>query len=278
MDKIITEDLLAAFANHLYIGEKSKVTIEKYVRDCTAFINWAADRILTKELTIGYKEYLVDSGYAVSSVNSMLASLNSLMEFMDRPDCRVKALKSQRQTYLSQDRELTKAEYIRLLTACEKNIQLNMLLQTVCSTGIRVSELQYITVDAVKRGQACIRCKNKNRVILIPRKLQKKLIAYIKVIKIKKGPVFATKTGNPLDRSHIWKMMKSLCKKADVNRQKVFPHNLRKLFARTFYSIEKDIAKLADVLGHSNIETTRIYIMTSYTEHCRKIDRLNLLI
>lgn len=266
------------FEKHLLFTEKSRATIEKYIRDCRKFLVFIQDKELSKEQLIDFKQQLIDEGYKVPSINSMLAAINCFVDFLGRKDCKVKFLRCQRQTYMTREKELTKTEYMRLLSACRNNVQLNMILQTICSTGIRISELQYITVEAVKRGETTVNCKNKNRVILIPQKLQKRLAQYIKTAKIKKGPVFITKTGRPLDRSYIWKIMKNLCKAANVAKEKVFPHNLRKLFARTFYSIEKDIAKLADVLGHGNIETTRIYIMTPYIEHRRKIDKLGLII
>ena len=196
---------------------------------------------------------------------------------MNRADCKVKNLRCQRRTYCSEEKELTKAEYLRLLEAAKKNKRLHLILQTICGTGIRISELKYFTVEAVRKGEIVVRCKSKIRTILIPSKLKKLLINYTKQQKIKSGAIFVSRNGNPLDRSNIWTQMKRLCEKAKVNPSKVFPHNLRKLFARTFYSIEKDIAKLADILGHGSIETTRIYIMTTGHEHRRKIEKLGLV-
>ncbi len=277
MKKYICIEDVRAFEKYLFVCEKSSVTISKYIHDCKKFLDYIADKSLTKEMVISYKQYLVECGYAVASINSMLAAVNSFVSFINRDDCRVKFLKSQRKTYASQDRQLFKSDYMRLLKACGKNRQLYMILQTIGSTGIRVSELKYITVEAVKKGEAAVNCKNKNRIILIPKKLQLLLKEYIKERKIKTGSVFVTRTGKNVDRSFIWRMMKKICGIAGVASEKVFPHNLRKLFARTFYTQEKDIAKLADVLGHSNIETTRIYIMTSFTEHRKKMDRLGLI-
>ena len=206
-----------------------------------------------------------------------MTSVNRFFDFLNRADCKVKNLRCQRRTYCSEEKELTKAEYLRLLEAAKKNKRLHLILQTICGTGIRISELKYFTVEAVRKGEIVVRCKSKIRTILIPSKLKKLLLNYTKQQKIKSGAIFVSRNGNPLDRSNIWTQMKRLCEKAKVNPSKVFPHNLRKLFARTFYSIEKDIAKLADILGHGSIETTRIYIMTTGNEHRRKIEKLGLV-
>ena len=220
----------------------------------------------------------MERGYAVRFVNSMLASLNSFLTFGGWQNCGVKNLRLQRQTYSSAERELTKAEYLRLLAAAQKSEQLNLVLQSICGTGIRVSELQYFTVGAGRRGKIVVNCKSKTRTILVPGKLKKLLLDYAKRKHICGGVIFLNQNGKPLDRSSIWRQMKALCRVAHVQESKVFPHNLRKLFARTFYGMEKDIAKLADILGHSSINTTRIYIMTTGHEHRRKIERLGLVI
>ena len=269
---------LVSFREYLIREEKSAATIEKYLRDTKGFLEYAADREVTKELVIAYKAELQKKSYAVRSINSMLASINSLMDFLGWNDCKVKTLHCQRQTYCAEEKELTKAEYLRLLEASQKNEQLNLVIQTICGTGIRVSELRYFTVEAVSSGEITVQCKNKTRTILIPGKLKKLLLHYAKRCGIQSGSIFITKKGKPMDRSNIWAQMKRLCVAAKVNPSKVFPHNLRKLFARTFYGIEKDIAKLADILGHSSINTTRIYIMTTGTEHRRKIERLGLVV
>lgn len=266
------------FASHLRREEKSVATQEKYLRDAQSFYVYADGSEITKELVIAWKQELIAKEYAVRSVNSMLASINSLLDFLGLSNCKVKNIRTQRQTYCTEDKELTKAEYLRLLEASKKNEQLNLVIQTICGTGIRVSELQYFTVEAVRRGEIVIDCKGKTRTILVPGKLKNILLNYAKRRGITTGAVFVTRTGKPLNRSNIWAAMKKLCNAAGVKPSKVFPHNLRKLFARTFYCIEKDIAKLADILGHSSINTTRIYIMTTGTEHRRKIERLGLVV
>lgn len=277
-EKIITFYDLRDFCVYLAEEEKSKYTIEKYRRDVKAFIEFANNAPVTKALVVEYKRQLEASKYAIRSINSMLASLNSFLKYIGLSECVVKSLKMQKQSYCSSDKELTKPEYMRLLSATKKNEQLNLILQTICGTGIRVSELKYFTVEAVKNGEIEIKSKGKIRTILMPAALRKILINYAKRKGIEKGCIFVTRNGNPLDRSNIWAQMKKLCALANIIPSKVFPHNLRKLFARTFYKFEKDIAKLADILGHSNIETTRIYIITTGAEHRRKIEKLGLVI
>ena len=266
------------FANHLREAEKSAVTVEKYLRDVQHFLNFLADQPITKESTIAYKSHLMARGYRIASINSMLASLNGYLSFLGLTDCKVRNLRTQRKVYASPEKELSREEYLRLLDASRSNAQLNLVLQTICSTGIRISELRYFTVENLKRGEVVVRCKNKTRTVLVPGALKKRLLNFAKERGIGSGSVFVTRSGNPLDRSNIWAQMKRLCAAAHVDPGKVFPHNLRKLFARCFYSLSKDIAKLADVLGHSSIETTRIYIMTTGKEHRRQLERLHLLI
>ena len=273
----ITERQIQRFRQYLLREEKSAATIEKYLRDLRAFAAYAGQQSVTKEITINYKKQLMKAGYGASSVNSMLASLNSFLTFMGWTDCRVKSLKLQRQVYCAEEKELTKAEYERLLKAASKKPQLYLVMQTICATGIRVSELKYFTLEAVKRGEVVVSCKAKTRTILLPGKLRKRLLDYARQESIRSGVIFLARNGQPLDRRAIWARMKSLCKAAGVNPGKVFPHNLRKLFARTFYGFKKDIAKLADILGHSSIDTTRIYIMTTGIEHRRIIDHLELV-
>ena len=276
--RIINNAQIEEFAAYLVREEKSTATCEKYLRDVRMFARFVGDQAVTKETVVAWKKELVAQGYAVRSVNSMLASVNSLFSFLVWHECKVKNIRLQRQTYCAEEKELTKAEYLRLLSASKKNEQLNLVLQTICGTGIRVSELRYFTVEAVRSGEITVSCKSKTRTILVPGKLKKQLLNYAKQRSIHSGAIFLGKSGKPLDRSCIWRQMKQLCKVAGVKESKVFPHNLRKLFARTFYGIEKDIAKLADILGHSSINTTRIYIMTTGSEHRRKIERLGLVI
>ena len=278
--KILTSNQIAAFAAYLKSEEKSENTIEKYIRDVRAFASYMGNAEITKEAVIGYKNKLLSEGYAVRSINSMVASINSLFAFLGWDNLKVKSLKLQRQIYCPEEKELTKSEYMRLVnTAKQKgNERLNLLIQTICGTGIRVSELQYITVEAVTCGEAVVSLKGKTRSVFIVRELQKKLLRYAAEQKITSGAIFITRTGKPMSRTNIWREMKSLCAQAGVNPQKVFPHNLRHLFARTFYGIEKDIAKLADILGHSSINTTRIYIITTSNEHRQRMENMRLII
>ena len=268
---------LRGFQMQLRQLDKSPVTVQKYVRDAAAFVRFAGERPVSRMLILDYRQYLMELGYTVRSVNSMLAGLNSFLEYLGIPECRVKNLKRQQEIYCPEEKELSRAEYIRLLEAAKGQEQLYLVMQTICGTGIRVSELRYFTVEAVRRGQVQVRCKSKTRTVFVPGKLQKLLLRYAKKQKLS-GCIFVTKRGNPLDRSNIWASMKRLCAKAGVMPTKVFPHNLRKLFARTFYGIERDIAKLADILGHGSIETTRIYIMSTGEEHRRKLERLHLIL
>ncbi|MGN1193240.1 MAG: tyrosine-type recombinase/integrase [Dorea sp.] len=277
-ERILTETGITAFQKYLIMEEKSTATVEKYLRDVRAFFVYVGNMEITKEKVMAYKKTLIEKGYAVRSINSMLASLNSLFDFFGWSDCKVKNIKMQHQAYCEEEKELTKAEYLRLLNAAKDRPRLRLVLETICGTGIRVSELRYFTVEAVKSGTVVVNCKSKNRMILLPGKLKKLLLCYARRNDIRSGAIFITRNGNPLNRSNIWAQMKSLCEAAGVKKSKVFPHNLRKLFARTFYGIEKDIAKLADILGHSSIDTTRIYIMSSGTEHRRKIERLGLVV
>lgn len=278
--RILTEKMVADFSAYLKSEEKSENTIEKYLRDVRAFSVYLNGDEITKEAVIAYKSKLLSMNYAVRSINSMLASVNGLFSFLGWADLKVKSIKLQRQIYCSEERELTKAEYMRLVnTAKQKgNERLNLILQTICGTGIRVSELQYITVEAVKCGEAIVSLKGKTRTIFIVRELQKKLLRYAAEQGISSGTIFITRTGRPLSRTNIWREMKNLCEQAGVNPQKVFPHNLRHLFARIFYDIEKDIAKLADILGHSSINTTRIYIISTGVEHRKRMENMRLII
>ena len=277
--RTITNQIINSFEKHLLENEKAGATIQKYMRDIRCFMDYAKEQSLDKTLLLNYKAML-EQNYAVRSANSMLAALNAFFRFQGWHDLCVKQFKVQKEAYCSEDRELTKAEYAALVRTAElkKNERLSLVVQTICGTGIRVSELQSITVEAVRRGEAVVSCKGKTRKIFIVKALQKKLLRYAIGQGITTGTLFVTKSGKPLDRSNIWRQMKDLCKQAGVAPQKVFPHNLRHLFARTFYGIEKDIAKLADILGHSNINTTRIYIITTGAEHQRRMENMRLII
>lgn len=277
-EHFLTNKEIEEFYNYLKKEEKSENTMKKYIRDTMAFSVFCTGEI-TKETVIAYKQSLISGGYAARSVNSVLASLNSLFSFLGWHELRVKSLKVQRQVFCSEEKELTKAEYERLCRAAEKkkNKRLCLILQTICGTGIRVSELQFITVEAVRSGAATVSLRGKRRSVFIVRELQKKLLGYISEQKITTGAVFVTRTGRPVGRTNIWREMKALCAQANVNSQKVFPHNLRHLFARVFYGIEKDIAKLADILGHSSIDTTRIYIISTGAEHRRYMENMRLI-
>lgn len=268
-------------------AEKERQTVERVdssrAKPCAARAHLAEhcnaeDAAITKELAVAYKKSLVERGYAAGSVNSMLASLNSFFRFCGWEDCRVRNLRTQKKLYCPEEKELQRVEYLRLLNAAQSRPQLYFILQTICGTGIRVSELQYFTVESVRRGEVTVSCKNKTRVVFIPGKLRRLLLRFARRQGIASGVLFRTKSGKPVNRSNIWAAMKQLCEAAGVVASKVFPHSLRKLFARTFYAVEKDIAKLADILGHSSINTTRIYIMSTGNEHRRKIERLQLVV
>ena len=276
--RTITSEQIQSFKKYLVNEEKSTATILKYIHDVETFMHWLPNSKFDKSVVLTYKNYLIEQ-YAPASVNAALSSLNSFFSFMDWYELRVKNLKIQKQIFASSDKELTKNEYDRLLQVAKqkKNKRLYLLMQTICSTGIRVSEVRHITVEAVSCGVAEINCKGKRRQVFLPKQLCKILKQYIKEQKIKSGAVFVTKNGNPLDRSNIWSDMKKLCKAANVSEKKVFPHNLRHLFARTYYSLQKDIVRLADILGHSSVNATRIYTMESGKIHCKQIQKLGLL-
>lgn len=277
--RLVTAKVIAAFREHLILEERSAATVEKYVRDVRAFAAYVRDDSITKEVVIAYKKYLQEN-YSTRSVNSMLAGINSLFSRLGWHDLKVKPLKLQQQVFRPEEKELTKAEYTRLCRAAEhkRNMRLSLILQTICGTGIRISELQYITVEAAKRGEAVVHCKAKTRPVFIVRELKQKLLCYAAEQGIKSGVIFVTRTGKPVSRVNVWREMKALCAEADVDPQKVFPHNLRHLFASVFYGIEKDIAKLADILGHSSINTTRIYIISTGSEHRRHMENMRLIL
>ncbi len=280
MERFITEKHLMYFREHLYEEEKSSATIRKYMCDLNKLVKFIGIQELTKKKMIEFKEMLKQSDrYKLSSINSFLAAANSFMDFQGWHDLKVKTIRIQKTAFTPENRDLTKEEYQRLVQEAKKKgkNRLALILETICATGIRVSELADITVSGVRQGMAEIYCKGKARRVLIPKILQQKLIYYIGKKSLKHGAVFQTSGGKSVDRSNIWKEMKALCKDANVNESKVFPHNLRHLFAKSFYQIEKDIAKLADMMGHSSIETTRIYVKTTSHEHRRQLDAMRLV-
>ena len=276
--KIITDKLTENFKTYLYDGEPSANTVDTYLRDIRAFAKRTGAKNLQKSDLLEYKKALCEK-YSPQSVNSMISSLNAFFTFAGWYDLKIKTLKIQRRIFADKSKELTKSEYEKLLTSAKngKNERLYYLMQTIASTGLRVSEIKYVTVEAVKNGEAVIKCKGKIRQIFMPKKLCKMLKGYIKSKNIKSGAVFVSRNGRPLDRSNIWKMLKTLCESANVDKSKVFPHNFRHLFARTFYSLQKDIVRLADILGHSSINTTRIYTMETGEIHRKQLQKLGLL-
>ena len=274
----ITSASIDDFRTYLISEEKAAATVEKYLRDVTQFFSLYSLGGITREDVLCYKRRIMER-YSATGANSVLSSLNGFFTFMGWSDLKIKTAKVQRQLFSATERELTKAEYSRLLSAAQrlKNQRLYFLMQSICSTGIRVSEIKYITVESLHIGRSEIINKGKRRTVFLPAKLCTALKKYAKKCNIKSGPVFITKNGKPLDRSNIWSAMKKLCKSAQVSASKVFPHNLRHLFARTYYSVQKDIVRLADLLGHSNVNTTRIYTMETGEIHRQQIQNLGLL-
>ena len=279
MRRNLASQKMREFELYLINEEKSRATVEKYLRDLKRFSEFMQDSEIDKRKVLDYKSKLGEV-YAVKSANSMIAAMNCFFRFCGWHDLCVKQFRIQREVYCSEEKELSRAEYMRLIEAANArhNERLNLIIQTICGTGIRVSELEYITVEALHIGEATVNCKGKNRRIFIVPKLKKKLLRYVKTCGIVTGAVFVTRSGRPVSRNSIWKDMKALCEQANVPESKVFPHNLRHLFARTFYCLEKDIAKLADILGHASINTTRIYIVTTGAEHRRRMEHMRLII
>ena len=273
------QERLTAFARKLREEERSPGTIEKYLRDVGAFLGWLAGAPVSREAAAGWKAHLVAAGYAPVTVNSMLSALNAFLRFAGLEDCRVRALRIQRRLFQGEERELSRQEYQRLLDTAHAlgRERLALVMETLCAAGIRVSEVRYITVEAAHAGRADIALKGKVRTILLPGRLCRKLLKYARQQKTASGEIFLTKSGSPLSRRQIWAEMKRLCLRAGVAPSKVFPHNLRHLFARTFYQATRDVARLADVLGHSSIETTRIYLISTGAQHRRELDRLRLV-
>ena len=279
MEKTNIDAQLELLAAALRAEEKSEATLEKYRRDVLAFLRFAEDRPeISKELVVAYKQRLAET-YAVTSANSMLAAVNYYLRLIGKNDCTVKAFKLQREAFRREERELSREEYFRLLKAARQkgDTRLYLIMETICATGIRVSELRFITVQALRCRQAAVNMKGKTRTVLLPGPLCRELLQYISGRGIKSGSVFVTRSGRPLDRTNILHAMKALCRLAKVAASKVFPHNLRHLFAVTFYKAERDICHLADLLGHANVNTTRIYTCVSQAEQRRSIERLGLL-
>ncbi len=276
---LVTRKEIGGFAAFLREQERSDATIQKYVHDLTDLAVFLDGRPVTKGLLLEWKEGLIGR-YAPASVNAMLAAVNRFLTFRGRNDLRLRPLKIQRALFLPADKELTRAEYVRLVQAAQRgdNARLALVIQTICATGIRVSELRFITVEAVQTGRAEVVNKGKRRAVFLPEKLRRLLKGCLRAQKITAGAVFLSRRGNPLDRSNIWRDMKALCQRAGVAPGKVFPHNLRHLFARTYYALEKDLSRLADILGHTSVTTTRIYTAESGAVHARQIGRLNLVV
>ena len=275
----LTEQAFDQFEDYLRHDEREESTIEAYLRSLTRFAEWADGRTITKELAMEWKTALAEAGYRPISVNAMLAAVNKFFTCMGREDCKVKYLKLQRQMFRKSEKDLSKEEYQRLVQAAHEkgDLRMELILETICATGIRVGELKYITVEAVRAGVAEIALKGKIRTILLPHRLCRKLQKYAKKQKIASDKIFLTQDGLPVSRQSIWTRMKALCGPAGVERTKVFPHNLRSLFARSFYGSCHDVVRLADVLGHSSIETTRIYLMSTGKEYLRQLDKLGLV-
>ena len=275
---ILSDKLLKMYIQYLREQERSESTIKSYRREVMSLQFYLDDSPLTKDKLLSYNT-MITSQYAPTTCNVSIAAINNLLKYMCRPDLALKPLKIQKQIYETADKELTRKEYDKLIRAANINGQerLSLIIQTICSTGIRISELKYITVEAVKEGKAAISCKNKNRVVFLPAPLCTLLKKYVVNQNILSGTIFITKNGKPLDRSNIYHSMQRLCSISGVKASKVFPHNLRHLFAKTYYNQNKDISKLADLLGHSSINTTRIYMRESGAVHARQIAALGLV-
>lgn len=272
------ETQMTQYLQELLQEEKSPVTIGKYKRDILRFLGFAGEAELSKELCLKYKESLHEEKLQVSSINSMLAALNGYLRYIGASDCVIRQFRTQKRAYSSAEKELTWKDYEKLVKAADSDERMQLILQTMGGTGIRVSELTYFTVEMVESGEIEVKCKNKIRTILIPDRLQEKLLNYTRKRNILEGQIFQTEKGTSINRVNIWRQMKRLCRKAGIPESKAFPHNLRKLFARTFYKKEHDLAMLADLLGHSSLNTTRIYIKSTGQEHRKKMNNLNLIL
>lgn len=278
--RILLSEQIEAYSRWLRSEERSSATVEKYLRDIRRFAAWQGGRSVTRESVSEWKEYLLAGHKSAATVNAALSALNSLFRFLDWDNCRARFLKIQKSAFCDPARELTRDDYNKLVSTARRrgNEKLALLLETICATGIRVSELRYITVEAARLGRAEIRLKGKIRTILLPDKLCRKLLKYAKKAKNASGEIFLSRSGKPINRRQIWADMKALCTWAGVAPGRVFPHTLRHLFASTFYRATRDISKLADILGHSSVETTRIYLKTSGAEHRRQLEQLGLVL
>ena len=276
---IINNEEIESFHAALLAEDRAAGTVEKYLRDLRQFLVFLDGKELAKEQILAWRDTLLAEGLCPATVNSKLSALNRFFTFIGREDCRMKYLRIQRRLFRSQERELTREEYSRLIETAQRRgkERLALLMETLCATGIRVSEVQYITVEAARQKQTEVALKGKIRTILLPGKLCRKLLKYARQEKIASGEIFLTRSGRGLSRRQIWAEMKALCREAKVAASKVFPHNLRHLFARTFYRVCRDVVKLADVLGHSSVETTRIYLISTGEEHSRELERLDLV-
>ena len=275
----LTPELIQNYLIYQEEQERSAATIQKYAHILSELYAYLDGRVLNKIELIGWKQKLTET-LAPATVNSMLTAVNGYFSYMGWPELKIRLLKIQRSLFRDEQKELTRSEYIRLVRAAEQegNERLSLVIQTICATGIRVSELRFITAEAVHCGRAGISNKGKRRTVFLPDKLRRLLKQYLKKQKITAGAVFVTRTGKTLDRSNIWRDMKALCDSAGVDPSKVFPHNLRHLFARTYYSLERDLSRLADILGHSNVSTTRIYTAESGAVHAKQMERMGLII
>lgn len=278
-NRTLTDADIAAYASFLRQEERAPATIENYLRDIRVFRRWLEDRAVTKERVAEWKEHLLAKALAPATVNAKLSAVSGLLGFLGLGECRVKSVRIQRRVFRDEARELTREEYRRLLNTAQRQglDRLLLLMETICATGVRVSEVCHITVEALRDMRADVALKGKVRSILLPRKLCRKLLKYAKRKKITSGEIFRTRSGRPMSRGQIWREMKAICQAAGVAPSKVFPHNLRHLFATVFYRASRDIAKLADLLGHSSIDTTRLYLLTTGAEHVRQLERLRLV-
>ena len=289
---LITDEMICRYGNYLREEERSRATVEKYLRDVRKFQEYlcllggdesggmeAGKYGIDKKVVLEYKQYL-NEHYKTTSVNSMLAAVNSFLEYLECGEYKVKLFKIQHVQFSEPERELTEKDYRRLVQAAErkKDTRMSMLFQTIGSTGIRISELRFITVESLGHSRVDIYNKGKSRIVLLPAELVRVLTKYCRKMGIIGGSIFITRNGRPMDRSNINKKMKEMSREAGVDERKVFPHNFRHLFARTFYRIEKDVVRLMDLLGHSNINTTRIYTMSTEEQPRRQMSRMRLVL